>query len=193
MVVDAVPEPETPYGRSKLLAERLVAEALAGSGTGFCVLRFPAIHGPGAPGAVGHLASWIKAGRPLPRCCGSVRRSVIGIDNAVDATLLACTHPGLAGCTAMPTDGEAPSVLELADRIARILGVRLRTVPLPRMALRITSRVGEFLGVGGRLTAAAARMLENSVIEDHTLQHRTGWVPKTSLDEGLALALREDR
>ena len=193
MVVDAVPEPETPYGRSKLLAERLVADALEGSDTEFCILRFPAIHGPGAPGAVGHLASWIKAGRPLPFCCGSVRRSVIGIDNAVDATLLACNHPRLAGCTAMPTDGEAPDVLDLADRIARILGVRLRTVPLPRLALRIASGVGEFLGVGGRLTTAAARMLENSVIDDHTLRHRTGWMPQTSLDEGLALALRENQ
>jgi nucleoside-diphosphate-sugar epimerase len=193
MAVDSVPDPETPYGRSKLLAERLVAEALAGSETEFCILSFPAIHGRGAPGAVGHLASWIKAGRPLPFCCGSVHRSVIGIDNAVDAILLACFHPRLAHRTAMPTDGDAPSVLELADRIARILGVRLRTVPLPRLALRIASGVGGFLGVGGRLTTAAARMLENSVVDDHTLRDCTGWAPPTSLDHGLALALREER
>lgn len=188
-----IAEPETPYGRSKLLAERLVAEALAGSSTTLCILRFPAIHGPGAPGAVGHLAAWIAARRPLPSCCASVRRSLIGVDNAVDAALLACVHPALAGCTAMPTDGEAPSVLDLASRIGRILDVQLRTVPVPRLALRFVSKLGGILGAGGRLTTAAARMIEDSVIDDRTLQEHAHWAPPISLDEGLSRAVRGKR
>jgi nucleoside-diphosphate-sugar epimerase len=193
MHVNATSYAVTPYGRSKLLAERLVAEALAGSGTSLSILRFPAIHGPNAPGAIGHLATWIRAGRPMPACCRSVRRSIIGIDNAVDALLLACHHPGLVDCLAMPADHGTPTVLELASKIASILGVPLRTVTVPRIALRFASRVSQLLGTGGRLSNAAARITEDAVVDDRTLAIRAGWTPPVSLDEGLERALAEIR
>lgn len=181
------PRPESPYGRSKLLAERLAAEELAGSATSLRIVRLPAVYGPGSPGAVAQLGRWIARGLPVPSCCAQARRSMIAVDNAVDALLAAAHHPGLDGCVAMPSDGLAPDMLDLARRIARVQGRPVRVLPCPRMGIRALSALAAVAGRGrGAMGTAAARLLEQCIVEDDTMQRLAGWRPAVSLDEGLA-------
>jgi nucleoside-diphosphate-sugar epimerase len=183
------PKPVTPYGRSKLAAESMVRDALAGSTTALRVVRLPAVHGPGAPGAISQLAAWVARGRPVPSGCAASRRSAIGIGNAVDLLLRAAKDGGPHDLTLAPSDGPAPSVLDMARRIARIRGVGLRVVPCPRVALLAAASAAALGGTrAAGLRQSLDRLLENHVVEDDTAAVALGWTPPLTLDEGLSRA-----
>ena len=176
--------PSTAYGRSKLHGEHAVLEALAGSTTEAVILRFPAIYGACAPGAVSQLARWILRGRPLPSCARTTRRSMIAVENAVDACVFAAENTRLAGITAVPTDRETLNVLDAAMMIARGGGARVRTIPMPRFSLSLLGAIGARCGISAM--ASAERLLESTEVTDATLAEIAGWNPPISAQRALA-------
>ena len=186
--------PTTPYGEAKLLGEALARNALEGSRTGLRVVRLPAVYGPGSPGAVAHLGRWVSRGMPVPSCCREARRSIVSVDNALDAIATLAADARLDGQTVLPTDGPALDMLDLAGRIARALGVRLRTVPCPMALMRAVAAAAKSVGQDkGPIGKAVARLVEQSVIEDDSMERLAGWRPPVSIDESLARAFRRDR
>ena len=175
--------PRTAYGPSKLDGERQILEALAGSTTDAVILRFPAMYGAGAPGAVSQLARWILQGRPLPSCARTTRRSMIAIANAIDACIVAAEHTALANVTATPTDHETLDVLSAATLIALGGGARVRTVPCPRFALRLLGAAGSRIGFAS--FSSAERLLESTVVADDTLARLAGWIPPVDARDAL--------
>jgi nucleoside-diphosphate-sugar epimerase len=185
------PLPVTPYGQAKLLGERLAAEALRDGPTALRVVRLSAVFGAGAPGAVTQLGQWIRQGRPVPSACGLVRRSVIGVDDAVDAIRVTCLNSALNDRIIMPCAHETPDTLDLARRIAAACGTRLRVVPCPRSALLAGDVFLQALGLGSTsLARGMSRLLESCEVMDDTLQRIAGWRPPCGLDEGIRRAVR---
>jgi len=189
-----VPRPTTPYGRSKLMGEQRARAALEGSGTSLRIVRLPAVYGPGAPGAVGQLARWTARGRPVPSCANHARRSMIAMDNAVHALEVAATHASLDGCVVMPSDGPAPTVLEVAQLLAELQRAPLRVVPFPRALLRAAGALARALPGGGVPgLAAIERLLVSCIVHDDTLHARTGWTPPRRMRDALQDTLAADR
>jgi UDP-glucose 4-epimerase len=185
------PRPKTPYGEAKLLGERLATEALSGGPTALRIVRLPSVFGRGAPGAVTQLGQWIRRGRPLPSACSHARRSVISVDDAVDAIRTTCLTVSLNDRVIMPCAHETPSTLDLAHRIAAEYGIRLRVVPCAKSVLRATETCFRTLGLGSHILAQGLeRLLESCEIKDDTLQRLAGWRPPCGLDEGLRRAFR---
>ncbi len=183
---DTPPRPATAYGRGKLLGEVLARNVLEGSATGLRILRLPAVHGPGAPGAVGQLAAWIARGRPVPSGAAQVRRSMLAIENAVSALEVAASNPALDGVVALPADGPAPDVLAVCRAVAEALGRPLRVVPAPRAALRglaLLARAAPGGGVPG--LASIERLVASCVVEDGTLERLAGWRPPVPFEEAI--------
>lgn len=181
-----LPNPTTAYGRSKLLGEVLARNVLEGSQTSLRILRLPAVHGPGAPGAIGQLAMWIARGRPVPSGAAHVRRSMLFIENAVDALELAAAHPALDGVVAMPTDGPAPDVLGVCRAIAAALERPLRVFPVPQSALRVLALLARAAPGGGVPgLASIERLVASCVVEDATLERLTGWTPRVRFEEAV--------
>lgn len=182
------PTPKTAYGRSKLSGERLARAALDGSGTSLVVLRFPAIYGVDAPGAVTQLARWIELGRPIPSCARHARRSMIAVANAVDALIASSQCASLAGEVAIPHDRHTLDVLSVARAIGAGAGIPVRTVPCPAALLRLLGRLLGSLGVAA--AASAERLLEHSVVEDDTLARLASWTPPVDATDALRTLLR---
>lgn len=183
------PSPATPYGQAKLLGERLAIEALRGGQTALRIVRLSAVFGPRAPGAISQLAHWIRQGRPVPSACRDVRRSVIGVDDAVDAIRVTCLDAALNDRIVMPCAHETPNILDLARFIATACGLRLRVMPCPKAALVASDTLVRTLGFGSTpLARGLSRLLESCDVKDDTLQRLAGWAPPCGLDQGIRRA-----
>jgi len=177
------PAPASPYARSKLEAERLVAEALAGSATELVVLRPPLVYGPGAKGNFARLVRLVQRGVPLPLASARNRRSLVFVENLVDAILRVLDHPAAAGRTYVVSDGEDVSTPELMTRVAVALGRPPRLFAFPPALLRLA---GTLLGRGDEVS----RLLDDMVVDSTRIRAELGWRPSFGLAEGLARSVQ---
>jgi nucleoside-diphosphate-sugar epimerase len=172
------PRPEDAYGRSKAEAERVLSAVAARSGLQVAVLRPPLVYGPEVKGNFLRLLHAVRRGVPLP--LGAVRnaRSLVYVENLVDALVTCARHPAAAGETFYVSDGRALSTPELIREIGAALGRRPRLLPVPERLLRAGAAV---LGKG----AAAERLLGSLEVSHERLSTRTGWTPPFTPAEGL--------
>lgn len=113
-----------PYGQSKREAEQALQKIARQSGLELVVLRPPLVYCPGAPDRFAPLLRLVRGGWPLPVAGLPAGRSVIFIDNLLDATELALEHPAAAGRCIALCDATAPSTEERACALATALGRR---------------------------------------------------------------------
>lgn len=139
------PGPEArrdPYGASKWLAERAVVAA--STEIHAAVIRPALVYGPGCKGNLLGLMRAVDKGRlpALPNVPN--RRSLVGLDDLVNAiTLVAQDHRG-TGKSFTVTDGEVYSTKRIIDALVAALGAPGPRGPtLPIWALRGAAMVGD--------------------------------------------------
>ena len=177
------PRPSASYARSKWQAEQVLRALLEPSDVELVIVRPPLVHGPGAPGNFGRLATLAR--RPLPLPLGGIdgnARSMVGIDNLVDFLLTAARHPAAPDTVLLVTDGEDISTAALLKRLVSLSGGRGAVIQFPvawieRIA-RYTGRHDMARQLIGSLRVDASRSA--SMLE---------WSPPLSLDAGLARAM----
>lgn len=134
--------PQTPYGRTKLMAERLVLHELPLS----CpvVLRPAMVYGPGAKGNLTLLLRAVGSGFFPHIGFPPNLRSMIHVCDVVQACLLAATHPAACGQTYILTDGRDWSTGEILTLIRQTLGRPARWT-LPYGVVRTAAGLGDSL------------------------------------------------
>lgn len=170
--------PSTPYGRSKLAAERALHEVTGRTTTELVVVRPPPVYGPGHLGSLSKLLKFAQRGWPLPLGGISNRRSLVFVDNLVDALIAVADHPSAAGQTFLVSDGDSVSLPELVSAAARAGGRIPRLLPAPKSLLKAI----------GRLTGksdAVARLLGSLAVDDGKLRRTLSWHPPVAQSEGL--------
>src|SRR5690242_2721204 len=126
------PAPTDAYGKSKLAAERGLAEL----DLDWVALRAVLVYGPGHKGNMARLAALARSPWPLPVAGLAARRSVLALDNLAAAidTVLAAPTP-----LRRPLIAADPQALTIAEIIAAMregLGRRPNVFPLPEALLR---------------------------------------------------------
>jgi len=141
---DAVPDPRTPYGASKLAAERYLQAASLAADRRLYILRPCMIHGPGNKGNLNLLYGFARRGLPYPLAAFDNRRSFTAIGNLCHAVegLLQLQPP--SGVYQM-ADDEPVSTNELMALIAESLGRRPRNWRLDPGFIRWCARLGDRL------------------------------------------------
>lgn len=171
--------PADAYGRSKVAAEAALRRVVATTPMASVVLRPPLVYGAEAKGNLAALMYWIRRGLPLP--LGAVhgnRRSLIAVENLVDAIRHAADHPGAAGQTFVVSDGEDLSTTALLQALGRVVGRPARLVPVPPAFLRATAAlVGQ--------SAAAMRLLGSLQVDASRIRSAMAWHPPLTVEEGL--------
>lgn len=172
------PRPRDPYGISKWEAEQALARVAADTGLEIVILRSPLIYGPEVKGNFLSLVKAIVRGVPLPLAGIRNRRSLLYIGNAVDALVLAATHPSAAGRTFLLSDGQDVSTPDLIQQLAKLLCVRARLVRCPPFLLQLA---------GGMLGKAesVSRLTSSLQVDSSTIRNTLGWRPPWSLEQGL--------
>jgi UDP-glucose 4-epimerase len=134
-LVESAPKaPVNPYGTSKLAAETILAEELAGSGVDYAALRFSNVYGPrqdgaGEGGVVAIFCTRISSGEPpVVNGDGRQTRDFIFVGDIVGAIMaaLAVEHPlagvGADGASFNVSTGKETSVADLLGALRKASG-----------------------------------------------------------------------
>jgi UDP-glucose 4-epimerase len=144
----ARPMPTTDYGRAKLQAEELVLSMNGMNGMKTVCLRLPLVYGPGHKGNLPQMIKAIERGLfpPLPDFGG--RRSLLHVDDAVDAALLVAQASEAAGKVYFLAEPRSYSSREIYEVVLKALGRRPPRWHVPGALLVGLARIGD---VGGQL------------------------------------------
>ena len=171
-------KPTDAYGRSKLEAERLLAE----SGVPFTVLRPAVVYGRGVKGNIASLATLAQTPMPLPFGGLDNRRSLLALENLAAAIELALISPKAEGETFLVADTEPISV---ADMVAAMRGGLGRAPHLIRVPAGGVKRLMATFGK----EAEWERLSGNFVIDAAKLR-AIGWDPRVKTYDGIAGMMR---
>lgn len=177
--------PVTPYGRSKLLAESVVKR-----GTGWVVVRPPAVFGPGDDAMAPLFRNAAKGLFPSPWGRGGIPL-VYGPDLAGFLTLSA-GKPSLEGRVFEPSYGRAFTWEEIRTLLQQAAGRRVTRVPLPPPAVLAAGWVSGSLGrMSGRSPVFDIHKAREMVsrgwnTSDPGVRELTGWSPSTPPGEAFS-------
>jgi UDP-glucose 4-epimerase len=176
---EALPTPEdhptravSPYGVSKVTAERYLDLWAGAAGGRGLILRLANVYGPrqnpeGEAGVIAIFASRLVRGEPcVVYGDGDQTRDYVYVEDVADAVARALARPETTGPVNIGT-GIETTVNELYRRLARAAGVG-------RAATHGPARPGE---------------QRRSVLDPSRAKAQLSWTPATALDDGLAKTL----
>jgi len=138
--------PISPYGRAKLEAEKLVLDAGKEHGMHVCVLRLPLVYGRDNQGNIPRMIAAIDHGRfpPLPEVHN--KRSMVHVDDAIEALLLSAKKEEARNKVYIVTDDQAYSTHQIYELICNALGRRAARTAVPVPIWKIGARIGDLVG-----------------------------------------------
>jgi UDP-glucose 4-epimerase len=167
------PDPISPYGVSKLAAERYCVSFARVYPLETVALRYFNVFGPNQDpssqyaAVVPRFITAIADGRSVPIYGdGEQQRDFTYVANVVEANLLAADAENVSGTIVNIATGRATSVLELADTIGAILGLPVERDPQPE-------RTGD---------------IRDSYADVTRARELLGWEARVGLDDGLRIA-----
>lgn len=173
------PAPVDPYAISKHEAEIALAALAARTGMEVVALRPPLVYGPGVRANFLRLLQSVERGMPLPLGAVHNQRSVVALENLVDAITACATRPDVAGKTFLVADNEPLSTPQLIRRIAHAMNRTARLVNVPPALLHLAGRLT------GK-TSEVGRLLGDFRVDSRGIRTTLGWQPPVSTDEALA-------
>src|SRR5690606_20978455 len=132
--VDA--KPLTPYGKSKLEAEKYILSKTLPEGKRVFIIRPCMIHGPGNKGNLNLLYKIVEKGLPWPLASFNNQRSFLSIDNLSYLTLAMLQQANLPSGVYNFADDESISTNELVTLIGTTLGKKVSLWNLPVSLIR---------------------------------------------------------
>lgn len=172
------PMPGDAYGVTKREAEVALSEFCARNGMGFMVIRPPLVYGPTVRANFRQLLSLVARRIPLPLGSVSARRSMVFVDNLVDAMLTLAEHPLAVGRCFNVSDGEDLTVARIADILGEAMACPVRLFNVPPAFLSMAARLA------GR-SEQADRLLQPLRVDIHALRTVVNWQPRHTAEEGL--------
>ena len=176
---DQEPRPTDAYGRSKLEAERGLAE----TGLDWAALRLALVYGPGAGGNVAKLLKLARAPYPLPLAGLKARHSLLGLDNLVEAVDRVLAAPAPLNRPFIVADPSPVTIGEIVRALRQGLGRRggLFYVPPPMLKAALKA-------VGPKIESAP---LFDSLVADPAALRALNWAPPVATQQGLAALARQ--
>lgn len=170
--------PQDPYGISKSEAELALHQIASRSNLEVVIVRPSLIYGAGVKGNFMQMLKVLAKKIPLPLASVHNRRSLVYVENLVDALITCATHPAAAGETYLVSDGEDISTPDLLQRLGGAMGRPARLFPCPLLLLKLA----------GRLTGKSnqiERLLGSLQVDSGKIRRELNWIPPYSLQQGL--------
>jgi nucleoside-diphosphate-sugar epimerase len=172
------PWPITAYDRAKLAAE----EEIRRSGVPFTILRPVIVYGPGAKANIALIMRIAALPLPLPFGAFKNQRSLLAIDNLVNAVMVCLASPATLNQTFIVCDPQPISLAEMLATLREAAGRPPRLFPIPPLAVRAmimaAGRQSLWDRIGRELVASSAKL------------QKAGWSPQVETKTGLRAMVR---
>jgi nucleoside-diphosphate-sugar epimerase len=174
------PEPTDAYGRSKLAAER----GLADVDLDWVALRLVTVYGSGMVGNLARLVSLARSPLPLPLGGLTARRSLLSVDNLASAIALLVQGPETLRRPLIIADPEPLTLSEMIAALRRGLGRRPAVFPLPAKLFE--------MGLDALGRTSDQRFATGSLVADPAALIGLGWKPELTTAQGLERLMRNE-
>ena len=141
------PDPQTDYGKSKLLAEEYILSQKIPSGKRVYILRPCMIHGPGNKGNLNLLYKLVSKGFFWPLGAFSNKRSFCSIDNLLFVINELIEREDIPSGLYNISDDEAISTNEIISLIAQSKNKKTRILNISKKIILILSKLGDKLNL----------------------------------------------
>lgn len=172
------PCPQDPYGMSKHEAERALQRIAEETGLEVVIVRPPLIYGAGVKGNFAQMLKVLAKGIPLPLASVPNLRSLVYVENMVDALILCATHPAAAGQTYLVSDGEDISTPNLLRQLGAAMGHPAHLFPFSPALLKLAASL---IGKSDQVE----RLMGSLQVDSGKIRRELNWKPPYTLQQGL--------
>lgn len=171
--------------KSKYDAEVGLKEIAGETGLEVVIVRSTLVYGPNAPGNFGALTRLINKVPVLPFGLVNNKRDFISVQNLANLLITCANEPKAAGHTFLATDGQAVSIKDFTNAIAKGLNKRVIQLPTPVWCMRLA---GKSLGK----EVMVEQLVGNLEVDSSNTQEVLGWVPPYTMQQAMNLLLENN-
>lgn len=164
-----LPNPQTPYGRSKLQAEQYILEQSLPIEKQVYIIRPCMIHGPGNQGNLNLLYALVKKGLPWPLGAFENKRSFTSIGNLL-FVMQQLIEKDIESGTYQLADDEPLSTNELIRLMADSLGIKTHIWSVSPSVIRGLSKIGDMFGLSLN-SERLNKLTESYIVSNHKLKN----------------------
>lgn len=170
---DIIPNPTTPYGKSKQLAEHYLIDNQPKDGKRLFIIRPCMIHGPGNKGNLNLLFKMITSGIPYPLSSFTNKRSFLSISNLCYIIEKLLSDKTIPGGIYNVADDEALSTNNVVELISEATGAKLKLWKINPLFVKAASKIGDkfFLPLNSE---RLKKLTENYVVSNDKIKHALG-------------------
>lgn len=179
---DIIPEPQTHYGKSKLLAEKYIQSQPLPFGKSYYILRPCMIHGPGNKGNLNLLYNFVSKGVPYPLAAFENKRSFVSVENLCFIIKELLERGDVPSGIYNVADDEPLSTNEVVTLLAEAQNRSPRLFRIPENYIKLLARIGDKLHLP-LTTERLQKLTENFVVSNDKI--------KSVLKKELPLSARE--
>jgi len=182
-----IPNPQTPYGQSKLEAENYILNLSVPKDKRVYILRPAMIHGPGNKGNLNSLYKLIKSGFPYPLGSFNNQRSFTSIGN-LNYIVEQLVEKDVQSGVYQVADSETLSSVEIVALITDALGRKPKIWNFPIGLIKMSARIGDFLSLPFN-SEKLKKLTENYIVSNKKLTDTLNVSLPISAREGLKSTL----
>ncbi|MUL09204.1 NAD-dependent epimerase/dehydratase family protein [Aliivibrio fischeri] len=184
--VDSEPKPHNAYAQSKYDAEIGLKKIADETGLEVVIVRPTLVYGPAAPGNFGSLTRLVNKVPVLPFGLVNNKRDFISVQNLADLLVTCANHPKAAGHIFLASDGEAVSIKDFSNAIAKGLNKRLIQLPVPVWCMRLA---GKLLGK----SIMVEQLVGDLEVDSSNAQEVLGWIPPYTMQQAMHSLLENNK
>lgn len=168
-----VSEPQTPYGKSKLMAEEYILSHLR-IDKSIYILRPCMVHGKGNKGNLNLLYNFVNKGIPYPLAAFNNQRSFLSVENLCFVINELCERDDIPSGVYNVADDIPLSTNEVVDIIAASMNRRAKKWYMSKAVLKKIAQLGDKITLLPINTEKLNKLTENYVVSNQKIKNALG-------------------
>ncbi|WP_423147453.1 NAD-dependent epimerase/dehydratase family protein [Rubrolithibacter danxiaensis] len=164
-----IPNPQTHYGKSKLMAEEYIQSQPLPEGKSYYILRPCMIHGPGNKGNLNLLYKFVSKGFPYPLAAFENRRSFLSVENFCFIIKELLERADIPSGVYNVADDEALSTTELVSILSKSLNKPAKFWHIYESWIRSLAKLGDRLHLPLN-TDRLGKLTENYIVSNKKIK-----------------------